>query len=35
MLPRVWSQLPCKNMAVNQLSSHGWGAWQALLTAHG
>ena len=29
MLPRMWSQLPCMNMAVNQLTPHGSGPWQA------
>ena len=28
MLPRMWSQLPCMNMAVNQLIPQGSGAWQ-------
>ena len=35
MLPRMWSQLPCMNMAVNQLSSQGSGPVQAPLTVHG
>ena len=35
MLPRMWSQLPCRNMAVIQLSPHGSGARQAPSTAHG
>ena len=26
MLPRMWSQLPCMNIAVNQLIPHGSGA---------
>jgi hypothetical protein len=34
MLPRMWSQLPCMNMAVNQLTPHGSGPWQAPVTVH-
>ena len=32
MLPRMWLQLPCMNIAVNQLILHGSGPWQALST---
>ena len=35
MLPRMWSQLPCMNMAVNQLIPHASGAWQLPSTAQG
>ena len=35
MLPRMWSQLPCMNIAVNQLTPHGSGAWHEPSTAHG
>ena len=35
MLPRMWSQLPCRNIEVIQLTPHGSGAWQVLATAHG
>ena len=35
MLPRIWSQLPCMNIAVIQLISHGSGPWQDPLTVHG
>ena len=35
MLPRMWSQLPCMNIEVSQLSSHGSGPWQALSTVQG
>ena len=34
MLPRMWLQLPCMNMAVNQLITHGSGPWQELSTVH-
>jgi len=32
MLPRMWSQLPCRNIAVIQLIAQGSGAWHAPLT---
>ena len=35
MLPSRWSQLPCMNIAVNQLTTHGSGASQVLSTSHG
>ena len=35
MLPRMWSQPPCRNMAVIQLSPHGSGPWQAPSMVHG
>ena len=35
MLPRMWSQLPCRNIAVNQLTSQGSGPWQVPFTVHG
>ena len=34
MLPRMWSQPPCRNMAVIQLFPHGSGPRQALSTVH-
>src|SRR5690348_9085758 len=34
MLPRMWSQLPCMNMAVSQLIPHDSGAWQLPASAH-
>ena len=35
MLPRMWLQLPCMNIAVNQLIPQGSGPLQALSTVHG
>ncbi len=35
MFPRMWSQLPCRNIAVIQLTPQGSGPWQALSTVHG
>jgi hypothetical protein len=35
MLPRMWPQLPCRNIAVIQATPHGSGPWQLPLTAHG
>ena len=35
MLPSRWSQLPCMNIAVSQLTAHGIGASHELSTAHG
>ena len=35
MLPRMWSQLPCMNIAVNQLIPHGSGPRHALSTVQG
>ena len=32
MLPRMWSQLPCINIAVIQLIPHGSGPRQESLT---
>ena len=34
MLPRMWLQLPCMNIAVNQLTPHGSGALQEPFTLH-
>ena len=28
MLPRMWLQLPCMNIEVNQLTYHGSSGWQ-------
>jgi len=35
MLPRMWSQPPCRNMAVIQLPPNGSGARQAPSTLQG
>ena len=35
MLPRMWSQLPCMNIAVNQLIHHGSGPLHEPFTVHG
>ena len=35
MLPRMWSQLPCRNIDVIQLTPHASGPRQAPSTAHG
>ena len=35
MFPRMWSQLACMNIAVNQRQQPWLGAWQELSTAHG
>ena len=35
MLPRMWSQLPCMNIAVIQLTPQGSGPWQLWLTVQG
>src|SRR5512133_3822981 len=34
-VPEMWSQPPCMNMAVNQLTAQGSGRWQALSTVQG
>jgi hypothetical protein len=35
MLPRMWSQLPCRNIAVSQLMPHGSGPWHEPSIVHG
>ena len=35
MLPRMWSQLPCRNIDVIQLKPHDSGPWQEPLTVQG
>jgi hypothetical protein len=35
MLPRMWSQLPCMNIAVNQLIPQGSGPLHEPSTVHG
>ena len=35
MFPSRWSQLACRNIAVNQLIPHGSAWWHAPVTAHG
>jgi hypothetical protein len=35
MFPRMWSQLPCMNIAVIQLTPHGSGPEHARSTVQG
>ena len=35
MFPRMWPQLPCRNIAVSQLTDQDSGPWQEPFTVHG